>query len=415
MFRNTPEFKEIHPDKNDLITLNQLKQSSNKKIWWKCNKSVCGGHVWKTSINNRTASGKTGCPICSNRKICLCDNKCNSLGTLYPDLVKEWHPTKNDKTPFEYPPTGGKFVWWKCNKSVCGGHVWKAVIYSRTGNAHGCPICSTRAVCQCKDKCSSLGYLHPKISEEWHPTKNDKTPFDFNPSSNKTVWWKCNKSVCDGHVWKTSIGHRVGVNRTNCPICSTRAVCQCKDKCSSLGYLHPKISEEWHPTKNDKTPFDFNPSSNKTVWWKCQEETCKNYEWKTAICNRINGHTGCPVCRSSHGEKYILDVLLDLELMYIREQTFSDCKYKALLRFDFYLPDFNLCIEFDGIQHFEPVSFFGGKIGYELIRIKDKIKDQYCLKHGLRLIRIPYYNFNRIDQIIEETIFMQGLMNILWE
>ena len=77
MFKDTPEYKEVHPTKNDLNKLIKLKKGSEKRIWWKCNKG-CGMHEWQANISNRT-SKKSGCSVCANRTICSCDNKCNSI------------------------------------------------------------------------------------------------------------------------------------------------------------------------------------------------------------------------------------------------------------------------------------------------------------------------------------------------
>jgi len=60
----------------------------------------------------------------------------------------------------------------------------------------------------------------------------------------------------------------------------------------SLQVINPKLSKEWHPTKNGVlTPEDVTPYSNKKVWWVCE----KKHEWSVAICNRNRG-TGCPYC-----------------------------------------------------------------------------------------------------------------------
>lgn len=79
-----------------------------------------------------------------------------------------------------------------------------------------------------------------------------------------------------------------------------------------------------------------------------------------------------------HGDKY------DYSLV---DYT-GDCKYKFKLPFDFYLSDYNTCVEFDGIQHFEPRMAFGGKLEFEKTKIRDKIKDDYCKNNGINLIRI---------------------------
>ena len=70
--------------------------------------------------------------------------------------------------------------------------------------------------------------------------------------------------------------------------------------------------------------------------------------------------------------------------------TFNECRYKNKLKFDFFLPDKNICIEYDGQQHFYPIRYFGGKKSFELQKIKDKIKDDYCISNNIKIIRIKY-------------------------
>lgn len=89
-------------------------------------------------------------------------------------------------------------------------------------------------------------------------------------------------------------------------------------------------------------------------------------------------------------ENYIEKLLLENNIIYNKQKTFDGCKYKNKLKFDFYLPRYNICIEFDGIQHFKPIRFFGGKKSFELQKIKDGIKNRYCLDNGIKLIRFNY-------------------------
>jgi hypothetical protein len=100
--------------------------------------------------------------------------------------------------------------------------------------------------------------------------------------------------------------------------------------------------------------------------------------------------SGCPICKESKGEKIIRNFLDENKIMYIRQKTFKDCKYKYLLLFDFYLPDYNICIEFDGEQHFKIKDFFGGEKGFKDIQLRDHIKNDYCKNNKIKLIRIKY-------------------------
>lgn len=107
----------------------------------------------------------------------------------------------------------------------------------------------------------------------------------------------------------------------------------------------------------------------------------------------INLKQGCPKCRLSKGEIQIDNFLSDLNINFIRQHSFSDCKYKRSLKFDFYLPDFNMCIEFDGQQHFNPWYQFGIENGNKVfVQTKkyDLIKTNYCAEKGIRLVRIKY-------------------------
>ena len=68
------------------------------------------------------------------------------------------------------------------------------------------------------------------------------------------------------------------------------------------------------------------------------------------------------------------------------------------------MPELNLCIEYDGRQHFEPVEFFGGKEQFKIQKINDKLKDTYCRNNNIDLLRIPYWEFDNIDEILDSFL-----------
>jgi hypothetical protein len=103
---------------------------------------------------------------------------------------------------------------------------------------------------------------------------------------------------------------------------------------------------------------------------------------------------------SSKGEKSVMKFLENNNIKYIREYKFQDCKNINYLRFDFYLPDYNLLIEYDGKQHFNSISIWGGDEGLKKIKINDNIKNQYCIKNRIPLLRISYLE-NVEDKINE--------------
>ena len=100
---------------------------------------------------------------------------------------------------------------------------------------------------------------------------------------------------------------------------------------------------------------------------------------------------GCPQCNESKGERSIRQWLQLHNIAYISQKSFSDCRDKKPLPFDYYLPDYNTVIEYDGEQHYRPVEFFGGTKHFEKVSYHDRIKNDYCKAHNISLLRIPYF------------------------
>ena len=116
----------------------------------------------------------------------------------------------------------------------------------------------------------------------------------------------------------------------------------------------------------------------------------------------IRMKSGCPKCIESKGEEKIRVYLESHNIRYVSQYRFKDCKDKNPLPFDFYLPDCNMCIEFDGEQHFKAKEYFGGKEEFRNIKRRDKIKNKYCEMNNVNLIRIKYTKINEIDKILED-------------
>ncbi len=131
------------------------------------------------------------------------------------------------------------------------------------------------------------------------------------------------------------------------------------------------------------------------------EIVCKEHGsfWQTSK-SHIDGN-GCPKCSLSKGERKIMTYLDNLDIEYIYEFRINDCKDKIALPFDFYIPKYNLCIEFDGEQHFRPIEYFGGQKSFENQKRRDYIKDMYCLDNKITLLRISYLEYDLIDGILD--------------
>lgn len=102
------------------------------------------------------------------------------------------------------------------------------------------------------------------------------------------------------------------------------------------------------------------------------------------------------VSKPSRGEQRIIDFLVSNCVDFKREYFFADCYYKnsnTLIYFDFYLVEYNLCIEFDGAQHYASNK-------PEKAKIYDFVKTAYCHKNNIHLLRIKYDQYENIENII---------------
>jgi len=117
--------------KNYPLTPDQVSKGSNEKFWFICDKKK---HSFDTSVSNITKENYI-CPYCTNRKI----DKFNSLSALYPEIAKEWHPTKNKNLlPTGVAPNYNKKVWWLCSK----GDEYESTCNKRVNSKSGCPYCA---------------------------------------------------------------------------------------------------------------------------------------------------------------------------------------------------------------------------------------------------------------------------------
>lgn len=130
--------KARHPDiveaewdyTKNTVEPNQIAPHTNKKVWWKCT----NGHSYQSSPNNKL-NGGGDCPYCSHQKV----STETSLFATYPEIAKEWHPTRNNCGPEDVLPQSNIEVWWKC--SVCGNE-FKKKVYQRIQSPFGCKECN---------------------------------------------------------------------------------------------------------------------------------------------------------------------------------------------------------------------------------------------------------------------------------
>lgn len=155
------------------------------------------------------------------------------------------------------------------------------------------------------------------------------------------------------------------------------------------------------------TVIELLPERNnlKRCMYRCHCD-CGNETIVAAISLRTN-HTQSCGCLTSKGNMKIKQILSNMNVDYKAEYQINI--NNTYYRFDFYLPQYNLMIEYDGEQHFAPARFCGPNDERNLAEFKktqehDMIKNQYCLEHNINLLRIPYTEQENIEDIIENHL-----------
>lgn len=209
-----------------------------------------------------------------------------------------------------------------------------------------------------------------------HNNKYDYTLVDYN-GAHKNVEIICKKH---GKFEQKANSH---LNGNGCP--------KCKKEFFLNNNPMSKTTKEFveQANKVHNNLYDY----SKTIYTKDVdyiEIICKKHGIFKQIANyHING-CGCPKCKHSKGEMQIIKFLEKFKIEYECQKKFCNCKSVNKLSFDFYLPKNNICIEFDGEQHYVPISHFGGIKRFEIIKKHDIIKTDFCEKENIKLIRVSY-------------------------
>lgn len=165
-----------------------------------------------------------------------------------------------------------------------------------------------------------------------------------------------------------------------CPKCSIEN--KSKKLANNLSDYIDRLNER-HLFKYDYSKFEYINSKEKSII------ICpKHGEFLQCISSHLQ--SGCPMCLSSKGENEIRKYLIDNNIEFEVQKKFKGCYFKRSLKFDFYIPNINTCVEYDGIQHFKPFSWQGGLESFESTKKRDSIKTEFCRKNNINLIRISY-------------------------
>lgn len=146
------------------------------------------------------------------------------------------------------------------------------------------------------------------------------------------------------------------------------------------------------------------PSGGKSPRWRCICD-CGNEKIALSCWLRSGAVTSCGCMSGSNGEVLVSKILKQNDIRYIPQYKFKECRDIYPLSFDFYLPDYNMCIEYDGKQHFEPINYFGGEEKFKKQKEHDQMKKDYCEYNNIGLLRLPYYlSISELEKQILNTL-----------
>lgn len=267
LLNNYPEIENIwHYERNYPLRPEHFKQYSNHKAWFICME----GHTVLAQIGSKTKGH--GCRVCKGQ---VATEEYN-LVLLFPEIAREWNYELNKKTPDMYLPFSNEDkVYWDCPNCKS---TYDNMINERTGSGEGCPYCAGKRV----NETNCLSTTHPELAKEWDHIKNGElTPEKVTKGSHEKVFWICEK----GHSYSATVYRRAGKNGTGCKTCYElygRYKPKKVKKENSLAVKKPEIAEQWHHTKNDRTPYEVGAYAREEYWWLCEN----GHEWQKAPNSR---------------------------------------------------------------------------------------------------------------------------------
>lgn len=324
---------------------------------------------------------------------------CNSFGywcehNNRPDLLKRWDYNLNKKTPYEVSIATKFDQYFLCPKGI---HKSELKNLNNLRKQYGSSRCY---------QCDSIGQfgidnISKNFIKEYWSDKNDTNPFDINKFSNKKIWINCqNKDYHQDYEISTT-NFRKG---ERCPYCASKKI----HILDSLGTLFEKSIKAWSD-KNEKTPFDYFPQSNKTVFWECENN--KHDSYKRKIVSSVQADFRCPECVRKRNESFLQEkVRKYLENIFTNINHEHDCLLKPInpdtgyvMPYDNEIVDIKLIIEVNGQQHYSKNSFNGyfseqGLSPEESLKkrqLYDEYKKQFALDNGYSFLEIPYWTDNK--------------------
>lgn len=323
-------------------------------------------------------------------------------------LNEYWDWEKNTVNPYCISKYSHLKVWIKCtNPDVSyinkipykNYHKSYEVSVASFSNGTRCPYCNSFASHKTHHM-DSFAHYHiintdTDFLEKYWSNKNTLDPWELSHNSSNHVWIICQENEYHGDYFIACYTFTTGVRCGKChPNCGNT------HEFDSIGYLYPELVMNWNYDKNEYTPFEVPPNSSKKFWFTCANCGSDYQIRPNNLVNKVS-HAHCKKCNNpSKGEFKIMDMFDKLNIDYVyNEEYFKDLKGVGgrTLRPDFILKKYKIWVEFDGEFHYKDFYKDGS---FERLIEHDRRKNEYAIEHGWKLIRIPYWEFDNIENIL---------------
>ena len=311
-----------------------------------------------------------GCDECGKEK------RAKSQTKKFEDFVKECRNKYGDE--YEYYNEGYENTksYINIKHNICG-KIFKQLASNHLYGGNGCPFCYG------KDKLTTEDFINK--SKQIFGEALDYSKVEYKRMDKKVILI-CNK--CGLEFSKAPNLHLF--QKQGCPRCNKKHRRTIKELIEELEAVNKDLDYSKVEFKNIKTKIT-------TVCKKCGKE------YKALVSNILRGHT-CLCSINYRGENRISQFLDKYKVNYTKHKTYDDLKKVRELSYDFYLPKYELLIEYNGEQHYEPIDFFGGMETFKIQQLHDELKKEYAEKNKINLLIIPYWDFNNIEKILGEVI-----------
>jgi len=242
-------------------------------------------------------------------------------------------------------------------------------------SGHGCKTCRNEQIGR-NNRTSLIKFI--TTSNKVHNYFYDYSRVNFKKATEKV------EIICPSHgiFFQTASSHQLGHKCIKCAAKLNGKNQRRTDEkfLTQAQEIHGEIYEY------DLTDY---ANSYSTIKIKC---TKHNFNFEQRVGNHLNGKIGCTFCKViSHGENIIKKILLKNAVKFEIQKQFPEFILNSKPhKFDFYLPDLQVMIEYDGEQHFKPIERFGGQRAFERTQQADLDKNKFCFDREIKLIRIKY-------------------------